>query len=160
MMCLTIYGSSSTQSSGSSMSGITKRLTSLTRSSLPSSSRTCFQAHTVTLRRKQLGVPQHVAWSSRGIVTLLYVEEYSEWQMSRVKRDDLREGVQRIRDIALKEGLDLVQIHEDQDPDYSIKDSVQAGVAKRSVREIPDWAERYKGNDGSDVPLGPGVLED
>jgi hypothetical protein len=39
------------------------------------------------------------------------VEEYSEWQMTRVKREDLWEGVQRIRDIALKEGLDLVQIH-------------------------------------------------
>jgi hypothetical protein len=49
------------------------------------------------------------------------VEEYSEWQMSRVKRDDLREGVQRIRDIALKEGFDSVQIHQDQDPDFFIK---------------------------------------
>lgn len=41
------------------------------------------------------------------------VEEYSEWQMSQVKRDDLREGVQRICDMALKDGLDLVQIHQD-----------------------------------------------
>jgi hypothetical protein len=60
----------------------------------------------------------------------------------------------------LKEGLDLVQIHEDQDPDYFIKDSVQAGVAKRFVREIPDWVERYKGNNESDVLLEPGALED
>jgi hypothetical protein len=51
-----------------------------------------------------------------------------------VKREDLREGVQRICDTALKEGLDLVRIHEDQDPDYFIKDGVQAGVAKRFVR--------------------------
>jgi hypothetical protein len=89
-------------------------------------------------------------------------EEYSEWQMSRVKRDDLREGVQRIRDIALKEGLDLVQIHQDQDPDYFIKieNTVQAGVAKRFVREIPDWVEQYKGNDGSDALSGPASLED
>jgi hypothetical protein len=90
------------------------------------------------------------------------VEEYSEWQMSRVKRDDLREGVLRIRDIALKEGLDLVQIHHDQDPDYFIKieKSVQAGVAKRFVREIPDWVEQYQGNDGSDALSGPASLED
>jgi hypothetical protein len=80
--------------------------------------------------------------------------------MSRVKRDDLREGVQRIRDIALKDGLDLVQIHQDQDPDFFINDGVQAGVAKRFVREIPDWVEQYKGNDGSDILSGPGVLED
>jgi hypothetical protein len=88
------------------------------------------------------------------------VEEYSEWQMSRVKRDDLREGVQRIRDIALKEGLDLVQIHQDQDPDFFIKEGVQAGVAKRFVREIPDWVEQCKGSDRSDVLSGPGSLED
>jgi hypothetical protein len=80
--------------------------------------------------------------------------------MTRVKRDDLREGVRRIRDIALKEGLDLVQIHQDQDPDYFIKDGVQASVAKRFVREIPDWVEQYKSNDGNDVFLGPGALED
>jgi hypothetical protein len=59
----------------------------------------------------------------------------------------------------LKEGLDLVQIHQDQDPDFFIKDGVQAGVAKRFVREIPDWVERFKGNDGSNVLLGPGALE-
>jgi hypothetical protein len=29
------------------------------------------------------------------------VEEYSEWQISRVKRDDLCKGVERVRDIAL-----------------------------------------------------------
>jgi hypothetical protein len=44
------------------------------------------------------------------------VEEYSEWQMSRVKRDNPKEGVQRICDMALKDGLNLVQIHQDQDP--------------------------------------------
>jgi hypothetical protein len=110
--------------------------------------------------------PTQTAWSSstRRLVIPGYcdtaVEEYSEWQMSRVKRDDLREGVWRIRDIALKEGLDLVQIHQDQDPHSFIKDSVQAGVAKRFVREIPDWAEQYKGNGGSNVPLGPEALED
>jgi hypothetical protein len=102
--------------------------------------------------------------SSRGLVISGFcdtaVEEYSEWQMSRVKRDDLQEGVRRIRDIALKEGLDLVQIHQDQDPGYFIKDSVHAGVAKRFVRETPDWVEQYKGNGGSDVPLGPEALED
>jgi hypothetical protein len=79
--------------------------------------------------------------------------------MSRVKRDDLRGGVRRIRDMALKEGLDLVQIHQDQDPDFFIKESVQAGVAKRFVRETPDWVERCKGNDGSDVPSAAEALE-
>jgi hypothetical protein len=88
------------------------------------------------------------------------VEEYSEWQMFRVKRDNLREGVQRIRDIALKEDLDLVQIHRDQEPDYFIKDGVQAGVAKWFVRGIPDSVDQHRGNDGSDVHSGSEVLED
>jgi hypothetical protein len=44
------------------------------------------------------------------------VEEYSEWQMSLVKRDNLKEGVQRICDMALKDGLNQLQIYQDQDP--------------------------------------------
>jgi hypothetical protein len=48
-----------------------ERLTSLTRSSRRSSSRTCFQARTVTLQRNQLCLPYRVAWSSLAFVTLL-----------------------------------------------------------------------------------------
>lgn len=82
--------------------------------------------------------------------------------MSRVKRDDLREGVLRIRGIALKDGLDLVHIHQDQNPDYFIKieKSIQAGVAKRFVRKNPEWVEQYNGSDGSDVLSVPETLED
>jgi hypothetical protein len=88
------------------------------------------------------------------------VEEYSKWPMSRVKRDDVREGVQRIRDIALKEGLDLMQIYQYQDSNYFIKDDVQAGVAKRFVREIPDWVEQYKGIDRNNIISRPRALEE
>ena len=33
-------------------------------------------------------------------------------------------------------------------------------LAKRFVREIPDWVEQYKGNEGSDILSGPGAFED
>jgi hypothetical protein len=82
------------------------------------------------------------------------VEKYSEWQMSRVKRDDLRKGVERIRDFALKDGLDLVQIHQDQDPDYFIRENIQSGVAKRFIREIPQWVEQHKGSHRHEVSSG------
>lgn len=44
--------------------------------------------------------------------------------MSRVTRDNLGKGVAHFRDIALKEGFDLVQIHENQDPNYFIKEGI------------------------------------
>ncbi|KAH3942391.1 hypothetical protein HBH53_187000 [Parastagonospora nodorum] len=70
------------------------------------------------------------------------VEEYSEWQMSRVRRETLRKGVECIH------------------PDYSIKAGVLSGVAKRFVREILHWVEQCKGNGRSDVVLDSGSLED
>ncbi|KAF4766946.1 hypothetical protein HAV15_009615 [Penicillium sp. str.  len=69
------------------------------------------------------------------------VEEYSNWQQSRVSRDILKDDIRKARDLALANGLDLQQIHSDQDPDFFIKQGISMGVARRFVSEITQWAK-------------------
>lgn len=71
------------------------------------------------------------------------VEEYSKWQQSRVSRDILKDDICKARDLALANGLDLQQIHCDQDPDFFIKQGISVGVARRFVSEISQWAKSY-----------------
>ncbi|ODM18800.1 hypothetical protein SI65_05417 [Aspergillus cristatus] len=89
--------------------------------------------------------------SSLGIVeTLLIpdlpldaaVKEYSRWQQSRVDSETLKDNIEKARDIALTNGFDLKQIHEDKDPEFCIKHGVKVGVARRFVNDIRDWAEQ------------------
>lgn len=54
------------------------------------------------------------------------------------KEDD----IEKTRDVALGNGLDLKQIYEDQDPDFFIKQGVKVGVARRFVRDIRDWVNQ------------------
>ncbi|KAJ5642756.1 hypothetical protein N7490_006756 [Penicillium lividum] len=69
------------------------------------------------------------------------VEKYSKWQQSRVSRDILKDDIRKARDLALANGLDLQQIHSDQDPDFFIKQGISVGVARRFVSEIIQWAK-------------------
>lgn len=69
------------------------------------------------------------------------VEEYSNWQQSRVSREILKDDIRKARDLALANGLDLQQIHSDQDPDFFIKQGISVGVARRFISEITSWAK-------------------
>lgn len=69
------------------------------------------------------------------------VEEYSKWQQSRVRRASLKDEISKARDLALANGLDLQQIHSDQDPGFFIKQGISVGVARRFVSEILQWAK-------------------
>ncbi|KAJ5642219.1 hypothetical protein N7490_006219 [Penicillium lividum] len=60
---------------------------------------------------------------------------------SRVSRDILKDDICKARDLALANGLDLQQIHSDQDPDFFIKQGISVGVARRFVSEIIQWAK-------------------
>lgn len=51
------------------------------------------------------------------------VEEYTLWHQSRVSSETLRNSIQKACDVALNNCLDLKQIHEDQDPDFFVKES-------------------------------------
>lgn len=72
------------------------------------------------------------------------VVEYSDWQQSRVSSETLKNDIRKARDLVLANGLDLKQIHVDQDPDFFIKQGVKVGVARRFVCEITEWASSLK----------------
>jgi hypothetical protein len=70
------------------------------------------------------------------------VEEYTEWQQSRVNNETFRDNINRARDVALENCLDLMQVHEDQDPDFFVKRGVKLGAARRFVCDIGHWVKR------------------
>ena len=58
--------------------------------------------------------------------------------MATVKVGDqiLKAEFQKTCDVALIDGLDLEQIHEDQNPSFSTDRGVKTGVARRFVKDI------------------------
>jgi hypothetical protein len=72
------------------------------------------------------------------------VEEYTDWQVSQVKSEKLQVDIQKARDIALEDGLDLRTIYEDQDPSFFTERGIKIGVAKRFVRDIEQWVTEVK----------------
>ncbi|KAK4936947.1 hypothetical protein LTR66_015270, partial [Elasticomyces elasticus] len=55
----------------------------------------------------------------------LAVAEYSDWQQTQVNDENLKAEFRKARDAALEDGLDLMQVHEDQDPQFFIKNGVK-----------------------------------
>lgn len=74
------------------------------------------------------------------------VEEYTNWQQSRVSSKIFKDNINKARDIALENCLDLKQIFFDQDPDFFITRGVKIGVARRFVSDIIIWFKEYKQN--------------
>lgn len=74
----------------------------------------------------------------------LAVAEYSNWQQSQVSDETLKAEFRKARDVALEDGLDLVQVHEDQDPEFFIKNGVKRGIARRFVGDIIYWVKQCK----------------
>lgn len=74
----------------------------------------------------------------------LAVAEYSDWQQSQVNDEKLKAEFRKARDTALEDGLDLVQIHEDQDPGFFIRNGIKRGIARRFVGDINYWVEHCK----------------
>lgn len=65
------------------------------------------------------------------------VKEYATWHQSRVKSETFRENIQKARDVALENCLDLKQIHDDQDADCFVKNGMKAGAARRLLAILP-----------------------
>ncbi|KAJ5998521.1 hypothetical protein N7451_006331 [Penicillium sp. IBT 35674x] len=72
------------------------------------------------------------------------VEEYTEWQQSRVSNETFKDNINKARDVTLENCLDLMQIYEDQDPDFFVKHGVKLGAARRFVHDIGLWVNRRK----------------
>lgn len=68
------------------------------------------------------------------------IEEYTEWQQSRVSNESFRDSINKAHDVTLENRLDLMQIYEDQDPDFFVKHGVKVGAVRRFVCEIGLWA--------------------
>ncbi|KAF3034265.1 hypothetical protein E8E11_001061 [Didymella keratinophila] len=81
------------------------------------------------------------------------VEEYSDWQQSRVMREDQKDDIRNMCDMALEHGLDLQQLHDDQDPDFFISRGIKLGVARRFIRDIGYWVQQRITADGGIITI-------
>jgi len=70
------------------------------------------------------------------------VKEYTIWYQLRISSETFRGNIQKARDVALENCLDLKQIHDDQDPEFFVKNGVKAGAARRFVSDIARWVTR------------------
>ena len=73
------------------------------------------------------------------------VEEYSNWQQSRVKRGDQKDDM---CNMALGHGLDMQQLSDDQDPDFFISRGIKLSVAQRFIHDIRYWVQQQMGGNG------------
>lgn len=76
------------------------------------------------------------------------VEDYSDWQKSRVRGYDQKDDIQNMCDVALEHGLDLQQLYDDHDPDFFISRGIKIGVARRFIRDISYWVQQQIGVGG------------
>lgn len=68
------------------------------------------------------------------------VEEYADWHLSRVNREIYKDHIMKARDIALENGLDLIQIS-NESPDFFVRQGVIVGVARRFISDIKGWVK-------------------
>jgi hypothetical protein len=87
------------------------------------------------------------------------VEEYSDWQQSRVRREDQKNEIRKLCSIALDHGLDLQQLYDDQDPSFFVKEGVKVGIARRFIRDIQYWVQQPTGVTGRPWNEGSTVFE-
>jgi hypothetical protein len=76
------------------------------------------------------------------------VERYSDWQQSRVGREDQKNEIRNVCNIVLDHGLDLQQIYDDQDSELFIKQGIKVGIARRFIRDIEYWVQQHAGTEG------------
>ena len=64
------------------------------------------------------------------------VQEYCAWQQAQVRDEDLKIAFQTAADLVVRDGLDLEQLNEDQNPDFLVQQGVKRGIAQRFVSDI------------------------
>jgi hypothetical protein len=72
------------------------------------------------------------------------VHRYSDWQQSKIGDKTLKAEFRKAREVILAEGLNLEQVHKDQDCDFLIKKDVKRDLTRRFIRDIKDWVEHYR----------------
>ena len=71
------------------------------------------------------------------------VKEYSEWLKLFVQDASFHDQVDRAREVVLTNGLDLDQLHSDQEYKFLVEAGVNEGTARRFIGNISIWAARY-----------------
>ena len=82
-----------------------------------------------------LGIPGHLD---------SVVKEYSEWQKLFVQDASSQDQVDKACEVVLAKGLDLNQLHSDQEYGFLIEHGVNEGTARRFIGNISTWAKRYR----------------
>jgi hypothetical protein len=72
------------------------------------------------------------------------LKEYRDWQQSQVGDLEWKAGFEKAYDVAMKHGLDLQQIYDDQDPSFFTTKGVMLGTARRFVSDIKYWVKQHK----------------
>ena len=67
------------------------------------------------------------------------VDEYTEWQQSRVNNETFKDNTNKARDVTLENCFDLMRIYEDQDLGFFVIRGVKLGATRRFGRDIGDW---------------------
>lgn len=65
------------------------------------------------------------------------VEEYTEWQQSRVRNEAFRDNIEKACNVTLENCLDLMQVYEDQDPGFFVKHGVKVGAPRPVLPVTP-----------------------
>ncbi|KAL0933549.1 uncharacterized protein CTRU02_212512 [Colletotrichum truncatum] len=73
------------------------------------------------------------------------VRKYCVWQCSQVESETLKKEFWKACKAALDCGLDLEQVHEDQNPNFFVEQGVKVGIAGQFVRDIGKWVEKFSG---------------
>jgi hypothetical protein len=71
------------------------------------------------------------------------VRDYCKWLESKVTDETYKADFRKACEVTLAHHLDLELVFEDQDPNFFIGQGVKRGTARRFVRDIPEWAEKY-----------------
>ncbi|CAI7567415.1 unnamed protein product [Penicillium viridicatum] len=61
------------------------------------------------------------------------VEEYTEWQQSRMSSETFKENIIKACDVTIENCLDLMQVYEDQDLGFFVDHGVKVGAARRFI---------------------------
>ncbi|KAJ5888514.1 hypothetical protein N7495_008555 [Penicillium taxi] len=72
------------------------------------------------------------------------VREYTAWQETNVANDVLKAEFRHACEIALANGLDLEQIHEDKNPSFFTSEGIKIGIARRFVNDIGEWVRTVR----------------
>jgi hypothetical protein len=73
-----------------------------------------------------------------------HVEEYCNWQQSRVKKPALKKDCKRACDVMIEQGKDLNLVRRNPNPKFLTDKRVKSGTAEQIVSDINYWFKNIK----------------